>query len=196
MFTGLVDIATLSNLTQDQNGYQLSVVAPSLAGLCNKGDSVAIDGICLTVVEQRDDQLLFYVSPETIQRTALLNYKNGQSVNVELPLRPTDRLGGHYVLGHVDCTGSVKTIQATATSWFFTIEIPEPFIKYVVYKGSIAVNGISLTVNKIQNTEIELCIIPVTLEKTNLSHLQSGDLVNIEVDILAKYTANLLPNYG
>jgi riboflavin synthase len=177
MFTGLVDIATLSNLTQDQNGYQLSVVAPSLAGLCNKGDSVAIDGICLTVVEQRDDQLLFYVSPETIQR-------------------PTDRLGGHYVLGHVDCTGSVKTIQATATSWFFTIEIPEPFIKYVVYKGSIAVNGISLTVNKIQNTEIELCIIPVTLEKTNLSHLQSGDLVNIEVDILAKYTANLLPNHG
>jgi riboflavin synthase len=87
-------------------------------------------------------------------------------------------------------------VQATATSWFFTIEIPEPFIKYVVYKGSIAVNGISLTVNKIQNTEIELCIIPVTLEKTNLSHLQSGDLVNIEVDILAKYTANLLPNHG
>jgi riboflavin synthase len=196
MFTGLVDIATLSNLTQDQNGYQLSVVAPSLAGLCKKGDSVAIDGICLTVVEQRDDQLLFYVSPETIQRTALLNYKNGQSVNVELPLRPTDRLGGHYVLGHVDCTGSVKTIQATATSWFFTIEIPEPFIKYVVYKGSIAVNGISLTVNQIRDCEIELCIIPVTMEKTNLSFLQTGSLVNIEVDILAKYTANLLPNHG
>jgi len=100
------------------------------------------------------------------------------------------------VLGHVDCTGNVTSIQATATSWFFTIEIPEPFIKYVVYKGSIAVNGISLTVNKIQAGEIELCIIPVTLEKTNLSSLQIGDLVNIEVDILAKYTANLLSNHG
>jgi riboflavin synthase len=139
---------------------------------------------------------VFYVSPETIQRTALLNYKTGKTVNIELPLRPTDRLGGHYVLGHVDCTGNVTSIQATATSWFFTIEIPEPFIKYVVYKGSIAVNGISLTVNKIQAGEIELCIIPVTLEKTNLSSLQIGDLVNIEVDILAKYTANLLPKHG
>jgi len=196
MFTGLVDVASISNLIVDQNGYQLTVNAPTLAGLCKKGDSVAIDGICLTVVEQRGVQLLFYVSPETIQRTALLNYKNGQLVNVELPLCPTDRLGGHYVLGHVDCTGNVKSIQATATSWFFTIEIPEPFIKYVVYKGSIAVNGISLTVNKIQNCEIELCIIPVTLEKTNLSHLRLGDLVNIEVDILAKYTANLLSNHG
>jgi riboflavin synthase len=139
---------------------------------------------------------VFYVSPETIQRTALLNYKTGKTVNIELPLRPTDRLGGHYVLGHVDCTGNVTSIQATATSWFFTIEIPEPFIRYVVYKGSIAVNGISLTVNKIQAGEIELCIIPVTLEKTNLSSLQIGDLVNIEVDILAKYTANLLPKHG
>ena len=125
-----------------------------------------------------------------------MNYKTGKTVNIELPLRPTDRLGGHYVLGHVDCTGNVTSIQATATSWFFTIEIPEPFIKYVVYKGSIAVNGISLTVNKIHAREIELCIIPVTLEKTNLSSLQIGDLVNIEVDILAKYTANLLPKHG
>jgi len=196
MFTGLVDLATINNFQEDQNGYKLFVGAPTLDGLCKKGDSVAIDGICLTVVEQQASQLVFYVSPETIQRTALLNYKTGKMVNIELPLRPTDRLGGHYVLGHVDCTGNVTSIQATATSWFFTIEIPEPFIKYVVYKGSIAVNGISLTVNKIQAGEIELCIIPVTLEKTNLSSLQIGDLVNIEVDILAKYTANLLPKHG
>lgn len=195
MFTGLVDLATISNLKEDQNGYQLCISAPTLVGLCKKGDSVAIDGVCLTVVEHQEAQLVFYVSPETIKRTALLNYKNEQAVNVELPLRPTDRLGGHYVLGHVDCTGSVKSIQATATSWFFTIEIPEPFIKYVVYKGSIAVNGISLTVNQIRDCEIELCIIPVTLEKTNLSFLQTGSLVNIEVDILAKYTANLLPKH-
>ena len=196
MFTGLVDLATISNFQEDQNGYKLCVGAPALDGLCKKGDSVAIDGICLTVVEQQASQLVFYVSPETIQRTALLNYKTGKTVNIELPLRPTDRLGGHYVLGHVDCTGNVTSIQATATSWFFTIEIPEPFIRYVVYKGSIAVNGISLTVNKIQAGEIELCIIPVTLEKTNLSSLQIGDLVNIEVDILAKYTDNLLPKHG
>ena len=107
-------------------------------------------------------------------------------------MQPNGYLGGHYVLGHVDTTAKVKMVQAGEKAWFFTIAIPSQFVKYVVYKGSVAINGISLTINKVINDDIELCIIPVTIEKTNMSLLNVNDSVNIEFDILAKYTEQLL----
>ena len=106
--------------------------------------------------------------------------------------QPNGYLGGHYVLGHVDTTAKVKMVQPGEKAWFFTIAIPSQFVKYVVYKGSVAINGISLTINKVIDDDIELCIIPVTIEKTNMSLLNVNDSVNIEFDILAKYTEQLL----
>lgn len=193
MFTGIVSVAEVELFERYLDGHQLRIKASSIARECKKGDSVAVDGVCLTVVSVENDTLEFYVSPETIQRCIMHSYLRGIRVNIELPLRPIDRLGGHYVLGHVDCTGRVTSILQNETSWFLSILIPDEFRNHVVYKGSIAINGVSLTINQIKNSEIELCIIPVTLEKTSLSNLKVGSMVNIEVDILAKYTANLLP---
>ena len=193
MFTGIVSVAEVELFEKFLDGHQLKIKASSIAGECKKGDSVAVDGVCLTVVRVENDILEFYVSPETIQRCIMHSYLPGIRVNIELPLRPIDRLGGHYVLGHVDCTGRVTSILQNDTSWFLSISIPDEFRNHIVYKGSIAINGVSLTINQIKNSEIELCIIPVTLEKTNLSNLKVDSMVNIEVDILAKYTANLLP---
>jgi riboflavin synthase len=156
------------------------------------GDSVAIDGACLSVIKIDGNHLSFFVSSESIDKTIIRNYKVGAKINIELPMQPTGFLGGHYVLGHVDATAKVAKIVPGEKAWFFTISVPEQFVKYVVYKGSIAINGISLTINKVIGNEIELCIIPITISKTNMSLLKEGDIVNIEFDILAKYTEQLL----
>ena len=107
-------------------------------------------------------------------------------------MQPNGYLGGHYVLGHVDATAKVSEINSTPTAWFLTIQVPEQFVKYIVYKGSIAINGVSLTINDVKDEFINLCIIPTTLDKTNINQLEVGSIVNIEFDILAKYTEQLL----
>jgi riboflavin synthase len=192
MFTGIVDKAKVQQILSHEDGLLLSVNAPSLYNKCKLGDSVAIDGACLTVCSLENELLQFYVSSETIDKTIVKHYQTGTIVNVELPLSAQDPMGGHYVLGHVDCTAMVSNIRETATSWFITICVPEPFTRYLVYKGSVAVNGVSLTVNAIQSNLLELCIIPVTLDKTNLRLLETGSMLNMEFDILAKYTEKLL----
>jgi riboflavin synthase len=153
---------------------------------------VAIDGACLTVTKVEQDNLYFFVSTESIAKTTIRNYKTGDTVNTELPMQPNGYLGGHYVLGHVDATAKVTEIKITPTAWFLTIQVPEQFVKYIVYKGSIAINGVSLTINEVRDQLIELCIIPTTLDKTNINQLSVESMVNIEFDILAKYTEQLL----
>lgn len=192
MFTGIVSSASVQRMVSEADGIKLTIQAPEVSLKCKHGDSVAIDGACLTICDIEKDMLEFYVSTETIDKTIIANYKPGMSVNIELPLCPQDPIGGHYVLGHVDCTATVTKIDQTKTSWFIAIEVPEQFCHYLVYKGSVTVNGVSLTVNSIQATTLELCIIPVTLEKTNLKDVQPGRKVNMEFDILAKYTEKLL----
>jgi riboflavin synthase len=113
-------------------------------------------------------------------------------VNVEFPVRPMDFMGGHHVLGHIDTNGKVVSVDKTEAFWFVDIEVPEQFSHYVVYKGSIAVNGVSLTVNNVKNLTINLCLIPITLEKSSLGQLKPGGIVNLEFDILAKYTERFL----
>jgi riboflavin synthase len=192
MFTGIVTDALIEQIVPDSNGWQLVIDAPSIAQIVQIGDSVAIDGACLSVISINDNLLSFYVSTESIDKTIIQFYIPGRKINIELPMQPNGYIGGHYVLGHVDAKAKVAKIVAGEKAWFFNIEVPSEFEKYVVYKGSIAINGISLTINKVVDNTIELCIIPVTIAKTNMSLLKEGDLVNIEFDILAKYTEQLL----
>lgn len=192
MFTGIVSSAFIEEIRKEENGWILLVAAPLIAPKVELGDSVAIDGACLSVFKVEEDVLWFYVSPESIDKTIIRYYAKGTKVNIELPMQPSGYLGGHYVLGHVDATATVTKIIVGDKAWFFTISIPEPFDKYVVYKGSVAINGVSLTINQVVDQNIELCIIPITIEKTNMSFLKVNDKVNVEFDILAKYTEQLL----
>jgi riboflavin synthase len=192
MFTGIVSDGFIASILPDEQGWELIIEASKFASIVQIGDSVAIDGACLSVIKIDGNHLSFFVSSESINKTIIRNYKVGAKINIELPMQPTGFLGGHYVLGHVDATAKVAKIVPGEKAWFFTISVPEQFVKYVVYKGSIAINGISLTINKVIGNEIELCIIPITISKTNMSLLKEGDIVNIEFDILAKYTEQLL----
>ena len=192
MFTGIVASAFIEAINREENGWILQVAAPQIAPKVQLGDSVAIDGACLSVFKVEGTVLWFYVSPESIDKTIIRFYTQGTKVNIELPMQPTGFLGGHYVLGHVDATATVLNVIPGEKAWFFTISIPEPFTKYIVYKGSVAINGVSLTINQVVDQNIELCIIPITIEKTNMSLLKENDMVNIEFDILAKYTEQLL----
>ena len=192
MFTGIVASAFIQAINREENGWILQVAAPLIAPKVQLGDSVAIDGACLSVFKVEGEVLWFYVSPESIDKTVIRYYTQGTKVNIELPMQPTGYLGGHYVLGHVDATAVITKIIPGDQAWFFTITVPEPFTKYVVYKGSVAINGVSLTINQVVDQQIELCIIPITIVKTNMSLLKENDLVNVEFDILAKYTEQLL----
>jgi riboflavin synthase len=192
MFTGIVSDGLIVAILPDALGWELTIEVPQFANIVKIGDSVAVDGACLSVIKIESNNLSFYVSTESIDKTIIQYYKVGAKINTELPMQPSGYLGGHYVLGHVDATAKVAKIIPGEKAWFFNIEVPAAFIKYIVYKGSIAINGISLTINKVVDNEIELCIIPVTISKTNMSLLKVGDDVNIEFDILAKYTEQLL----
>lgn len=192
MFTGIVGSAFIEQIIPNPSGWELKIYANSIASKVNLGDSVAIDGACLSVTNIQGDILSFFVSLESIDKTIIQHYQPKTKINIELPMLPNGYLGGHYVLGHVDATAVVKEIIEGEKAWFINIEVPEQFVKYVVYKGSIAINGVSLTINQARENIIELCIIPVTLEKTNLATLKNEDKVNIEFDILAKYTEQLL----
>jgi len=192
MFTGIVSDGFIISILPDEQGWELVVEAAKFASIVKIGDSVAIDGACLSVIKIDGNHLSFFVSTESIDKTIIKHYHVGSKINIELPMQPSGYLGGHYVLGHVDTTAKVANIIPGEKAWFFTIAIPEDFVKYVVYKGSVAINGISLTINKVIDNNIELCVIPVTIQKTNMSFLNVDDLVNIEFDILAKYTEQLL----
>jgi len=192
MFTGIVSDGFIVSILPDELGWELVIDAAKFASIVKIGDSVAFDGACLSIIKIEGNHLSFYVSTESIDKTIIRHYKVGAKINIELPMQPTGYLGGHYVLGHVDSTATIANIIPGEKAWFFTITVPEQFIKYIVYKGSIAINGISLTINKVIGNDIELCIIPVTISKTNMSLMKEGDSVNIEFDILAKYTEQLL----
>lgn len=194
MFTGLVEKTKISFFEKNQDGAVLKIFRHPLLQDVAIGDSIAIDGACLTANELLSETIGFFTSHETLAKTRIQQYQTGFEVNFELPLKVGQHLGGHYVLGHVDTTSTVKSVEQDNQAWIIKINIPQPFEKYVVYKGSIAVNGTSLTINKVDSNHIELCIIPVTLEKTSFNHLKAGDLVNLEFDILAKYTEKLLIN--
>ena len=160
------------------------------------GDSININGACLTVVEKRGQMVGVDLSPETLQRTTLSKVKEGDKVNVERALKLSDRLGGHIVTGHIDGIGVITEKRKERDFLHLGVRIPETVSKYIVQKGSIAIDGISLTVNEYKEEEIFLTLIPYTLEKTTLMEKKVGDEVNVEADILAKYVEKMLHQVG
>jgi len=160
------------------------------------GDSININGVCLTIVEKEGERVGFDLSSETLQKTVLGELKEGDRVNLERALKLNDRLGGHIVTGHIDGIGVIVEKKKEREFLNLKIRIPKPVSKYVVQKGSIAIDGISLTVNECQGEEIQLTLIPYTLEKTTLMDKKIGDRVNVEVDILGKYVEKFLNREG
>jgi riboflavin synthase len=188
MFTGLVQ--QLGTLTSLEAG-RLAVSAP-LAGELAEGDSVAVNGVCLTATTAGSDGFTADVMEETLRRTALGTLAPGAAVNLELALRAADRLGGHFVQGHVDGVGTVAAVQDEGFSKMVEIEADVGLMRYVVEKGSIAVDGVSLTVANLGEGTFGVSLIPETLERTTLGRASPGDSVNLEVDVLAKYVERLV----
>jgi riboflavin synthase len=187
VFTGLV--AAKGTVRSLRDGRL--EVETSLAGELAPGDSVAVNGICLTAVDPEGSSFAADVMPETLRRSSLGPLAVGDEVNLELPLRAGDRLGGHVVQGHVDATGSVAGTREEGFSRVVRIAADPGLMRYVVEKGSIAVDGVSLTVSAVEEDEFEVSLIPETLERTTLGQAEPGRTVNLEVDVLAKYVEKL-----
>lgn len=193
MFTGLVEgIGRISALQPLADGLRLSVTAPFDLAEVKLGDSIAVSGPCLTVVALTRHSLTVEVSPETLQRTNLAAKAVGAGVNLERALRLGDRLGGHIVSGHIDCVGEVVRLRRGARHLQLTVSLPPPWSRYVIEKGSIALDGVSLTVNTVQGNEFTVNIIPHTASQTTLEDLRLGDRLNVETDIIGKYVEKLL----
>jgi riboflavin synthase len=194
MFTGLIrELGTVVSRSGDGDGVRIELAAPQTAQDSAIGDSVAIDGVCLTVVVRTDQTLAFDAVPETLDRTALTTLKPGSRVNLEPALRAGEPLGGHYVQGHVDGVASVRSVQPEGEGKRLWFDLTPELLRYIVEKGSVAVQGVSLTVAATGDAGFAVALIPHTLAATNLDTLIDGSRVNVEVDILAKYVEKLLP---
>jgi riboflavin synthase len=187
VFTGLV---AGKGLVRTLHDGRLEVETP-LAAELSPGDSIAVNGVCLTAVEPNGGSFAADVMPETLRVTSLAPLREGDEVNLELPLRAGDRLGGHVMQGHVDGTGTVESVREDETARVVRVTAPAELLRYVVHKGSIAVDGVSLTVSGVDDEAFEVSLIPETLERTTLGAAAPGRTVNLEVDVLAKYVEKL-----
>lgn len=196
MFTGLIeDLGTIFWIRATEKGTQLQLAAPGIAEDVREGDSVSVNGCCLTVAARRGEQLTFDLLEETLLRTNLRALRRESRVNLERALAATARLGGHFVQGHVDCAARILAFERRDADYRLEIELPRDFAQYLAAKGSIAVDGISLTVGEILADSFVVWIIPHTKRHTNLDTAQAGDSVNLEFDLLAKYVERLLERY-
>jgi riboflavin synthase len=192
MFTGLIaDLGSVTALERSADGARLRI-GTRLASQLAQGDSVAVNGVCLTAIDIRDGGFAAEAMDETLRRSALGALEPGARVNLELALRADGRLGGHVVQGHVDGTGVVSEIREEGIARVLSIDTAPEVARYLVEKGSIAVNGVSLTVSALCEDGFEVSLIPETLQRTNLGSMTVGDRVNLEVDVLAKHVERLL----
>ena len=190
MFTGIVEeLGTVREAAAER----LVVGAGIVLADTKDGDSLAVNGVCLTVVERTGDSFAVDLSAETLARTNLGSLKAGDQVDLERPLTPASRMGGHVVQGHVDGVGTVASFEGTPAERVLSVEVGAALARYIVEKGFVAVDGISLTVTGVRDTAFSAAVIPYTLDHTVLRFREAGDPVNIEVDILAKYVERLLP---
>ncbi len=196
MFTGIIlAIGKIAQIEPSKGDCRLKIDTGTLSlDGCALGDSIAVDGVCLTAIELGKHYFCADVSNETLSRTTLANAKSGSRVNLELALTPSTRMGGHIVSGHVDGLGKIIEKKADARSVRFKIKAPDHLAKYIAEKGSICINGISLTVNEVSGAVFDVNIVPHTLEKTTLNEATTGTSVNLEVDLLARYMESLLRN--
>ena len=192
MFTGLVaDLGKVSAVDATADGVTLAV-RTRLAGEIAEGDSVAVNGVCLTATAIAAEEFRAEVMHETLRRSSLAEVATGSDVNLELALRASDRLGGHIVQGHVDGLGAIRSVEEDGFARVVTIAAPADLLRYVVEKGSIAVNGVSLTVVDVGGDAFSVSLIPETLERTTLGAAAPGTPVNLEVDVVAKYVEKLV----
>jgi len=190
MFTGLVEeVGTIVSIVETGANHRITIKAPNSAKELKEGDSIAVSGVCLTALNIKSDTFCADLAKETWLRTSFSRITEGAEINLELQLKVDARMGGHIVQGHVDGTGRLVGLEAIANAddFWLLIDIPEDVEKYVVFKGSIAIEGISLTVAKLEGLRLTIAIIPHTIKMTNLKSLKSGDPMNIETDIVAKY---------
>ena len=188
MFTGIIeDIGTIQEIRFLSEGAALKIATAKITGDLKTGDSISVNGVCLTATHVGTNYFLCDISMETLRRSSLSRAKQGARVNLERALMIGGRLGGHFVLGHVDDVGKFTRKTPSGDGSEMTFDFPETLARYLVHKGSIAVNGISLTISKLEKGSFSISVIPHTLESTNLKQLMTGDIVNLEVDILGKY---------
>lgn len=188
MFTGIIEgLGTISAVRSSGQGRQLSIEADFLMDQAKTGDSIAVNGACLTAVRISGKRFDVDISPETLQMTTLGDTKIGTRVNLERALRLSDRLDGHLVSGHIDGTGTLTRRKTTGNAIFIAFNVPGPLARYMIKKGSIAVDGVSLTINTCDAHGFEVCIIPHTAQLTTVGQKKTGEKVNIETDIIGKY---------
>jgi riboflavin synthase len=193
MFTGIIEeLGSVRSVEERGENARIVIAARIVTEGTNHGDSIAVNGVCLTALDIQPDSFAADVSRETLLRSTLGRLQPGAPVNLERAVTPATRLGGHVVQGHVDGRGQFLEVEDHGESWTLRIKYPPDLARYLVFKGSVAVEGISLTIAGLTDEYFEIAIIPKTWEVTNLSHLKPGDDVNIEVDIMGKYVERLL----
>ncbi|NIO17318.1 MAG: riboflavin synthase [Deltaproteobacteria bacterium] len=188
MFTGLIEkTGTVRTVVTGDGGTVVKIAFLPETDEFQIGESIAVNGVCLTVIAFRGDQFDVEISPETLKKSNLVNLKRGDCVNIERALKVGGRLGGHFVNGHVDGVAVIGSIKRYGDSLVFEIRADDNIMRYMVYKGSVAVNGISLTISRVLTSAFEVTVLPYTFSQTNLASAKPGDRVNIEVDIIGKY---------
>ncbi len=196
MFTGIIqEIGILKNKYKSENKYQLQIGVDEVLADLTIGESIAVNGVCLTVVSFSENSFTADVMPETLRKTNLENTNKGDKLNLELPLKPGDLMGGHMVSGHIDGVGILKDVKAEKNAKIISVEFDSELDKYMVDKGSVAINGISLTIMEVQDNILKVSLIPETWEKTNLKYIQPGDKINIETDLIGKYVVKMWEKY-
>lgn len=193
MFTGLVaELGSVERLTEDGSRCQLTVRARKILPEVKIGDSIAVNGVCLTVIHLRSNGFTADVMPETVRRTTLHALAPGDRVNLERALRPADGLDGHIVQGHVEGIGRILSVTQEGNALLYQLAAPQELLRYIVEKGSVAIDGISLTVIRVDEEGFEVSLIPHTAKMTTLGYKTAGDMVNLETDILARYVEKML----
>ena len=196
MFTGLIEaVGEVVDVRPIASGFRIRV-GSALSGDLREGESVAINGVCLTAVDAASGDLQAVIGPETARVTSLGSLKAGSLVNLERAMRADARFGGHFVLGHVDGTGTVQRIQPDADFWWVTVGFPPALAPYLIHRGSIAVDGISLTIASLDRSSFEVQIVPHTWTHTNMRGLSAGDVVNLETDVVGKYVVRAVELMG
>ncbi len=193
MFTGIIEeLGRVKSIEQRGDGVRISIDAKIVTDGTREGDSISVNGVCLTAIEVRENTFSADGSSETLQRSTLGSLRVGSVVNLERAVTPETRLGGHIVQGHVDARGSFVSATEHGGSWTVSIAYPPEMARYLVFKGSVAVEGISLTIAELTDEYFDIAVIPKTWQVTNFSHLHPGDPVNLEADIIAKYVERIL----
>jgi riboflavin synthase len=196
MFTGLIEsVGEVADVTAIDAGYSLRIAADVASDL-RPGESIAVNGVCLTVIENASGAFSAEIGPETARVTTLGSLKPGARVNLERSMRADGRFGGHIVLGHVDGTGSIQAIRAEADFSWVTVSYPAGLAPYLIHRGSVAIDGISLTIAKLDAASLDVQVVPFTLSHTNLRIARTGDCVNLECDMIGKYVIRAMESMG